>query len=102
MRCIRCNKLMDMYTWGDKRKYSCGDCGIMCWDGSTSTMATQVVFDMRKKCHAVFDKWWKSQGYSRSKGYRKLSKLLKIPKNKCHIGMFQEEECELLLTKLDV
>ena len=98
MQCT-CGKSMRKIKWNEHIKWVC-DCGMMKWNGSTSTPATQEVFDLRRKCHSKFDELWKDGFMSRSKAYKKLGKLMDLPRKKCHIGMFQKEECEKLLLLL--
>lgn len=99
MQCT-CKKPMKKTKWREHIKWVC-ECGKMKWDGSTSTPATQEVFNLRKKCHAKFDELWKSGFISKKEAYKKLCNIMNLPREKCHIGMFQKEECEKLLKILD-
>jgi len=98
MKCP-CGLEMTATKWFDKTKWICS-CGIMWWDGGTSTPATQEVFNLRKQCHKLFDELWKSGGYTRKNAYKRLCKIMELPSSKCHIGMFQKEECFKLLNSL--
>jgi hypothetical protein len=48
----------------------------------------------KKQAHSVFDRIWKSGEMSRSDAYVWLSRTLSIHQDKCHIGMFDVEECK--------
>jgi len=95
--CPQCKNDMIPRQWQNRIKWICLSCGIMWWDGSTSTPATQEVFDLRKKCHKKFDQLWKSGEMTRKEAYKYMQKIMNLPKHKCHIGMFQKTECEKLL-----
>jgi hypothetical protein len=53
------------------------------------------------KAHAAFDPLWKaamqlrgwSQGEARGRAYRWLGRYMGVPPAKCHIGMFDEQQC---------
>lgn len=45
------------------------------------------------EAHAAFDPLWKVEGHKRGQLYGWLAKQLGIPKEKCHIGMFDEDMC---------
>jgi hypothetical protein len=48
----------------------------------------------KKQAHEKFDKLWKHGDMSRSDAYVWLSRALSIPSDKCHIGMFDVEQCK--------
>lgn len=44
--------------------------------------------------HEVFDPMWKGRLMTRERAYLKLSQMLGIKKELCHIGMFDVETCQ--------
>lgn len=64
-------------------------------------MANGELRTLKKQCHERFDEFWKSGAMSRQKAYRKLQRLMNLPPQKAHIGMFSVEQCRQLLEKLD-
>lgn len=71
------------------------------------TLANRELRDARSKAHMFFDKLWRFSWsrMSRSAAYRWLANAMKIPKEECHIGMFDLKQCkqaeELSHKKLD-
>ena len=49
---------------------------------------------MRQMAHAAFDPIWNGTHISRNDAYGALTYSLAIPKDQCHIGMFDVEQCE--------
>lgn len=47
----------------------------------------------KSQAHAAFDPLWRKGVLSRSAAYAWLSRELGVPKNKCHIGMFDTQTC---------
>lgn len=47
--------------------------------------------------HALFDPVWKSGKMTRTEAYTRLAKKLELPKGKCHIGMFDVEDCKRVI-----
>jgi hypothetical protein len=58
------------------------------------TLANKELRELRKKVHAVFDPIWKEKRKTRSKAYKWLANEMKINTKKCHIGMFNIEQCK--------
>lgn len=56
---------------------------------------------LRKQCHYVFDVYWKKGDFTRSEAYLRLADALQIPKKKCHIAMFDKEQCINMLNVLE-
>lgn len=52
---------------------------------------------MRSLAHKSFDNLWKNKKMSRDEAYRLLSKEMNLPKEKTHIGMFNEKQCRKVL-----
>lgn len=48
----------------------------------------------RSSAHALFDPIWQSGKLSRHQAYGWLAKTLRIPREQCHIGMFNLEQCK--------
>lgn len=52
---------------------------------------------LRCMAHAAFDPKWQSGKMSRTEAYAWLAKELSIPKEACHMLMFDEEMCKRVL-----
>lgn len=86
------------------RRYACPEfgCTVVQWAGSTSTPADQPTRAARMKAHAAFDNMWDYHvPGSRSKAYKALSEFMELPPSKCHIGMFDAEQCERVVEFAD-
>jgi len=46
--------------------------------------------------HAAFDPLWKSGRMSRNEAYRRLAIAMGLHQDKCHIGMFDEQQCRVV------
>lgn len=62
------------------------------------TLAKKELRELRMKCHALIDPFWKSGKMRRSEVYSRISKEFGLPKSKTHIGMFNEEQCRKLIS----
>jgi hypothetical protein len=51
----------------------------------------------RKAAHVTFDAIWKDGRISRSAAYLLLCQLFDLPLDKCHIGMFNMEQCSKVI-----
>jgi len=49
----------------------------------------------RSSVHALFDPIWQAGKLSRHEAYGWLAKTLHIPREQCHIGMFNLEQCKV-------
>ncbi len=70
---------------------------VHCHPGSTTplgTMANRETRQARKLAHMVFDPLWKRGEMTRSQAYEWLAGELGITEDKCHIGMFNAEQCQ--------
>ena len=47
----------------------------------------------RMRAHQVFDRFWQSGQMGRKQAYRWLARMMGIPVERCHIGMFSEGDC---------
>lgn len=61
------------------------------------TMADKELREYRKQAHAAFDPLWKEHVMSRSKAYEWLSNAMNIESHFCHIGMFDVEQCKIVI-----
>lgn len=52
---------------------------------------------LRMQCHNTFDLRWKYGGTSRKAAYKWLAQEMGIAIERCHFGMFTEEQCERAL-----
>lgn len=70
------------------------------------TLANKKLRSMRLKAHRKFDPLWEQNGCdqqfnSRSEAYQWLSTVMKLPIEKTHIGMFNEDQCEDVINHCD-
>ena len=82
--------------------YRCVPCNayVGCHKGTTTplgALANARLRTLRHQCHEVFDLLWKGGFVVRSNAYSWLAKQLDIPKDECHIGMFDESRCKQTL-----
>jgi len=82
----------------EKQFYLCKPCDayVGCHPGTTRPLGRLADAKLRaakKAAHANFDRLWKSGEMGRSVAYAKLSKLMSIPADQTHIGMFNVEQC---------
>lgn len=73
---------------------------VHCHPGSSTplgTMANSVTRRMRKLAHFIFDPLWKQGEMTRSDAYTWLAEQMEIPRDQCHIGMFDATQCQLVI-----
>lgn len=58
------------------------------------TLANKRNRKLRSYAHKFFDKLWKNGHLTRPNAYLRLAHTLNIEKDKCHIAMFNEIECQ--------
>lgn len=85
--------------------YMCPKCQsyVGCHKGeyvSLGSVANKALRDKRSETHNYIDTFWRQEYISRTKLYHLMSVLLKIPKARCHVGMFSIEQCDNLVKKL--
>lgn len=91
--------------------YECAPCGawVGCHKGAhqpLGRLANAALREAKKAAHAAFDPIWRAryerkyavdhtykQGMARGGRYKRLAELMGIPREKCHIGMFDLEQC---------
>lgn len=85
----------------EKRFFLCKPCGayVGCHpDGKPlGRLANAALRKAKQKAHAAFDPLWRSGKMKRSHAYSWLAKQLGIPKEKTHIGGFDEAMCAKVL-----
>ncbi len=52
---------------------------------------------LRQEAHRRLDVYWEFGWVARSEAYALLAQRLGVPQHECHIGMFNEEECERVI-----
>lgn len=82
--------------YGARYDCMCEGCTVMCWAGRTSTPADLPTRKARIEAHAVFDKLW-THNRGRRDLYANLAKSMGLSKSKCHIGMFDVEQCQKVI-----
>lgn len=90
--------------YGEGKCYLCRNCRAFVGvhpgtDIPLGTLANEELRRYRKAAHFWFDKIWKSPTRitTRHNAYMWLSKELGLPKEKTHIGMFEREQCEIVM-----
>lgn len=107
--CPYCNKLSELVK-GDvvyshrpdlynKSFYICHSCDayVGCHPNSTrplGRLANKRLRALKSVAHVSFDPFWKEHLMHRREAYAKLAQEMNIPIESCHIGMFNEEQCE--------
>ncbi len=61
------------------------------------TLANSELRKLRSSVHDKFDPLWQFSKMTRTKAYRMLSIKLNISFDSCHIGMFDEDTCRMIL-----
>ena len=84
----------------DKIFYRCISCDahVGCHPGTDKplgSLADSNLRSLRSKLHSIFDPLWKEGIWgTRRQAYLKLSYLLGIELNECHIGKFNVDQCK--------
>jgi Fe-S cluster biosynthesis and repair protein YggX len=89
-----------------KKLWMCVPCDawVGCHRGTTKPLGRLADAELRKakqSAHAAFDRLWKAKaqrdgipyGKARGQGYAWLSQAMGVPPKKCHIGMFDVDQC---------
>lgn len=61
------------------------------------TMAKPAVRRARHCAHAAFDPLWRQGHYPRRTAYELLAEHMAIPFAECHIGLFNEDQCAVVV-----
>ena len=83
--------------------YQCQNCNarVGCHRDSKrplGNVANEVLRLKRMETHQIFDAFWRSRGMSRTAAYRWLAKQMKLPAELAHIGGFEMEQCQRLIS----
>lgn len=108
MFCPYCNGKTELVTgkviypnlhrlWS-KNFYQCKPCDahVGCRSNTRKPLGRLANPELRKakvKAHFYFDQLWEQGWMTRSECYRWLSKVMGLPKEKTHIGMFDLDQC---------
>lgn len=97
-RCAYCHKETVLRNSRYGPTWNCDSCGayVGCHDGTTIAKGRVANVELRKAkidAHNHFDQIWKLGFMERKQAYRWLQDQLNIPKEYCHIGMFNEKTC---------
>jgi hypothetical protein len=80
------------------------DAYVGCRKGSDKPLGRLANPELRfwkKQAHATFDKLWQAGGdMTRTEAYVWLSRVLSITPDKCHIGMFDIEQCKAVCSAM--
>ena len=82
----------------DKLFWACQHCQawVGCHPGTDEPLGRLANAELRKAkmaVHREFDPVWKSRKVSRTKAYERLARAMGIDPEKCHIGMFDLDQC---------
>lgn len=82
--------------------YQCQNCNarVGCHKGTTrplGNVANEALRLKRIETHRVFDDWWKSQHMTRTGAYKWLSRQMRLPSAKTHIGGFEMDQCQQVI-----
>ena len=83
--------------------YQCQNCNarVGCHKGTDRPLgdvANEVLRLKRIETHQAFDALWKQKGLSRTAAYKWLAKKLRISEEKAHIGGFEMEQCQQVIS----
>jgi uncharacterized protein DUF3268 len=85
-------------------RYACpeAECTVRYWPNETSTPCDDETARLRKICHATFDPLWrfKRRFTHRGQAYAWMQEKMQCDIHKCHIGMFDANQCRLLIEHL--
>lgn len=82
--------------------YYCGFCAayVGCHPHTEvplGTMATSALRKKRSAAHSAFDPIWKTKRLSRTKAYARLAHEMRIPRQACHMALFEAEDCDKVI-----
>lgn len=76
--------------------YHCKECGAYVGTHKNrphialGILADAELRELKKQCHDIFDRQWKSGKIKRKKAYENLAEKLEIPVAECHFGWFDK------------
>lgn len=84
------------------RFWQCAPCDayVGCHKGTTKPLGRLANAELRQAkmaAHAAFDPLWKFTTLTRNAAYQWLANQLGIPRADCHIGMFDVDQCRLVV-----
>ena len=87
----------------EKRFWNCSPCHayVGCHPGTETPLGRLADAELRKvkmAAHAAFDPLWKNGSMSRSQAYVWLSQTLSIHPDDCHMGMFDVDTCDRVVS----
>ena len=90
--------------YGPRHYCPVAGCDVMCWGGSTSTPADKATRDARIAAHVEFNRM--AELIPKGAAYRWLAQEMGLDQKKCHIGMFNIDQCKqvvrLILARTDL
>lgn len=64
-------------------------------------MSNNSLYHLKIEAHELFDQLWKTGKRSRTGAYMVLQNILKLPRDKAHIALLNEQQLKLLIRKLE-
>lgn len=64
---------------------------------SMGQLANRELRRLRIRAHNAFDPMWRDTGIARNKCYAWLAGKMRVPIRDCHIGMFNETQCQKVI-----
>lgn len=65
-------------------------------------LANRELRSWKIKAHDAFDPLWKDGKMDRKSAYAFMQKVMNLPPDKAHIGMFDVDQCKLLIEALKI
>lgn len=93
----------EIYEKSAERIYLCRNCNAYVGVHAGSNrplgrLANAVLRMKRRETHEIFDAFWRSRGLSRTQAYRWLAAALHLPESGAHIGNFEMDDCQRVIT----
>jgi hypothetical protein len=90
----------------EKLFWKCPTCDahVGCHPGSTvpmGTLANKALRALRSKLHSRLDPLWRDGRMTRDAAYAWMATLLSLTQDECHIGLFTDDQCKIVLEALD-
>jgi len=73
---------------------------VGCHKRTTNPLGNLANTNLRRykaRAHVYFDPLWRSNFMTRTEAYKKLAVKLNIPVDKCHFGLFTEDQCQIAI-----
>ncbi|WP_028492623.1 zinc-finger-containing protein [Thioalkalivibrio sp. ALE19] len=86
-----------------KAFYQCAPCDarVGCHPGTNKPLgrlANAALRRAKSRAHKAFDGLWRDGSMTRSEAYAWLAEQMDLPVKRCHIGQFDEAQCEQVVT----